>query len=124
MEFPKRLALIGLALFGLTGAAKAEPTLAFVFEETVTSAADITPGTTALGERNIMPITGGTFEPPCQRPGRQDSLLQSQLGCSHETLRPARVRSQLSLRLLQRVQCTGKDVHALGSCLYGDEQSQ
>ncbi|MFM2371199.1 MAG: hypothetical protein RIS85_921 [Pseudomonadota bacterium] len=41
-----------------------EPSLEFVFEETVTLAADITPGKTPLGGRNIIPITGGHFEGP------------------------------------------------------------
>ena len=42
----------------------AEPSLAFAFEEVVTLDHDITPGPTALGTRNLVPITGGTFAGP------------------------------------------------------------
>lgn len=42
----------------------AEPALAFAFEETVMLGPDQPVGTTAQGGRNIVPITGGTFEGP------------------------------------------------------------
>ncbi|WP_204101414.1 DUF3237 domain-containing protein [Occallatibacter savannae] len=38
------------------------PQLRFTFEEQVTLAADIPVGETPMGKRNIVPITGGTFE--------------------------------------------------------------
>ena len=40
------------------------PHLEFVFEEFVTPGASIDPGETPFGERNIVPITGGTFSGP------------------------------------------------------------
>ncbi|ESQ87833.1 hypothetical protein ABAC460_18060 [Asticcacaulis sp. AC460] len=40
------------------------PKLVFAFEETVELADGIPVGPTALGIRNIVPITGGTFEGP------------------------------------------------------------
>ena len=46
------------------GAHAAEPGLQFVFEEWVTLAPAITPGQTALGGRNLIPITGGHFSGP------------------------------------------------------------
>ena len=42
----------------------AEPALEFAFEETVTLDADVSVGATSFGTRNIVPITGGTFEGP------------------------------------------------------------
>jgi hypothetical protein len=41
-----------------------EPGLAFVFEELVTLGPAVSPGQTPRGGRNIVPITGGTFEGP------------------------------------------------------------
>lgn len=52
------------ALATATSAHAAEPTLEFAFEETVTLDADLPVGQTSLGTRNIVPITGGTFEGP------------------------------------------------------------
>lgn len=40
------------------------PKLEFAFEETVMLGAAIPVGSTPLGKRNIVPITGGTFEGP------------------------------------------------------------
>lgn len=40
------------------------PTFEFAFEETVTLGADIPAGQSAAGERNIVPITGGSFSGP------------------------------------------------------------
>lgn len=64
----------------------AAPVLEFAFEEIVTLAADIPVGRTALGERNIVPITGGTFEGPGIRgtiiPGGWDWQLRRPDGCT------------------------------------------
>jgi len=69
------------------GAAPVTPTLEFVFEEHVALAAPITPGPTALGSRNIIPITGGSFEGPAIRgtilPGGWDWQLIRADGCVH-----------------------------------------
>lgn len=51
------------------------PVLEFAFEEIVTLAADIPVGRTALGERNIVPITGGTFEGPGEGPGIRGTII-------------------------------------------------
>ncbi|MBB4614836.1 DUF3237 domain-containing protein [Novosphingobium taihuense] len=87
--------IAGLALataLGLTGTAQAEekpnppdPSLEFVFEEEVMLASGIAPGTTPLGGRNIIPITGGTFSGPAIRgtvmPGGWDWQLIRPDGC-------------------------------------------
>jgi len=52
--------LIALAL----ATAPTDPQLVFAFEEVVTLDAAITPGQTAMGGRNLIPITGGTFSGP------------------------------------------------------------
>ena len=61
------------------------PELRFVFEEQVTLAADIPVGETPIGKRNIVPITGGTFEGPTLRgkimPGGWDWQLTNASGC-------------------------------------------
>jgi len=63
----------------------AAPTLEFAFQELVTLGAAITPGKTGRGSRNIIPITGGTFEGPGIRgtilPGGWDWQLQRADGC-------------------------------------------
>ncbi len=63
----------------------ATPRLTFAFEETVTLGDAVSPGKTALGTRNIIPITGGTFEGPDIRgavmPGGWDWQLQRADGC-------------------------------------------
>lgn len=48
----------------IAAAASSVPTLEFAFEETVLLGADVPAGPTPLGSRNIVPITGGTFEGP------------------------------------------------------------
>jgi hypothetical protein len=62
------------------------PTVEFAFSELVTLAKDISPGATAYGRRNIVPITGGTFEGPNIRgqimPGGWDWQLQRADGCA------------------------------------------
>jgi hypothetical protein len=72
----KRAANFGMALVSLfsclwvTPQVRAEeakpvgseaPRMEFVYEETVTLGASIHPWATPFGERNIVPITGGTF---------------------------------------------------------------
>lgn len=57
-------ALAALTLAAPIPAQAAEPALEFSFEETVTLDADVPVGATSLGTRNIVPITGGTFEGP------------------------------------------------------------
>ena len=44
--------------------AQKEPKLEFVLEELVALGPAVHPGRTPLGERNIVPITGGTFSCP------------------------------------------------------------
>jgi hypothetical protein len=61
------------------------PHLEFVFEEFVTLGASIHPGETPFGERNIVPITGGTFSGPNIRgkviSGGWDWQLVTKTGC-------------------------------------------
>jgi len=69
-----------------TSSAQAEvPHLEFVFEEFVTLGAGIHPGETPFGDRNIVPITGGTFSGPHIRgkvmPGGWDWQLSTKTGC-------------------------------------------
>jgi predicted RecA/RadA family phage recombinase len=66
-------------------AGPAAPTLEFVYEEVVTLAAAQTIGETPQGKRNIVPITGGTFQGPRLKgkilPGGWDWQLASPGGC-------------------------------------------
>jgi hypothetical protein len=66
-------------------AANEAPRMEFVYEETVTLGASIHPGDTPFGERNIVPITGGTFTGPQLRgkilPGGWDWQLSARSGC-------------------------------------------
>ena len=61
------------------------PRMEFVYEETVTLGSSIHPGATPFGERNIVPITGGTFTGPRLHgkilPGGWDWQLASKSGC-------------------------------------------
>jgi len=61
------------------------PHLVFVFEEFVTLGASVHPGETPFGERNIVPITGGTFSGPNIRgkvmSGGWDWQLATKNGC-------------------------------------------
>ncbi len=69
--FASALAICGLGLAlavppqaraqAAPGAAPAAPTLEFIFEENVTLADSVHVGATPRGQRNIVPITGGTF---------------------------------------------------------------
>jgi hypothetical protein len=81
--------ILSMALFA-GGTAHAQtpppaPTLEFAFEEIVTLGDNITPGPTAMGGRNIVPITGGTFEGPTIKgtviPGGWDWQLRRTDGC-------------------------------------------
>jgi hypothetical protein len=84
----KILIVVASGLFA-AGAVHAEPvappTLEFAFEEDVTLAADIRPGKTPLGRRNIVPIAGGHFEGPGFKgeilPGGWDWQLVRSDGC-------------------------------------------
>src|SRR5277367_4895355 len=68
-----------------TGSQKDTPHLEFVFEEFVTLGASIHPGETPFGERNIVPITGGTFSGPNIQgkvmSGGWDWQLATKTGC-------------------------------------------
>jgi len=72
---------------GAPAATPVPPQLEFVFSEVVTLAPSITPGATFLGQRNIVPITGGHFEGPKIRgtilPGGWDWQLGRADGCLH-----------------------------------------
>ncbi|MGN6208934.1 DUF3237 domain-containing protein [Asticcacaulis sp.] len=65
------------------------PHLEFVFEETVRLGEGVNPGPTPMGERYIIPITGGTFDGPGDgagfkgivRPGGWDWQLKRADGC-------------------------------------------
>jgi hypothetical protein len=61
------------------------PRMEFVYEETVTLGASIHPGATPFGERNLVPITGGTFSGPRLRgkilPGGWDWQLATKSDC-------------------------------------------
>lgn len=80
------LATLGLLLApaALAATADAPPTAQFVFEETVLLAPDMKVGKTPFGNRNIVPIIGGTFEGPGIKgtiiPGGWDWQLGSE-GC-------------------------------------------
>lgn len=52
-----------------------QPQMQFVFEEIVTLGDVVTPGTTPLGHRNIIYITGGTFEGPGDGTGIKGEVL-------------------------------------------------
>jgi len=83
------IALFGFGLFALPALASAQeaqpPRLEFVFEELVTLGPAVAPGETPYGKRNIIPITGGTFEGPDIRgtvvPGGWDWQLVRADGC-------------------------------------------
>lgn len=89
------LALAGFLLVGcaaLPGGAQTPapvdpqlPSLQFVYEELVTLGADQPVGETPWGRRNIVPITGGSFEGPRLKgkilPGGWDWQLASPGGC-------------------------------------------
>jgi hypothetical protein len=68
-----------------TAAGAEPPHLEFVFEEFVTLGASVHPGETPFGDRNIVPITGGTFSGPSIRgrvmPGGWDWQLSTKTGC-------------------------------------------
>jgi hypothetical protein len=82
--------VLALLLLPPTGkvAAQAQPEapqLRFVFEEQVTLAANVPVGETPIGKRNIVPITGGSFEGAGLKgkimPGGWDWQLVHPSGC-------------------------------------------
>ena len=80
--------LIGVAAVPAAAAdppTPAAPRLEFAFEELVTLAPAVAPGRTPYGSRNIIPITGGTFQGPGIRgtvvPGGWDWQLVRGDGC-------------------------------------------
>jgi len=83
--------LVGAMSAGLSQALSADvagpppPRLEFAFEELVTLAPAVVPGKTPYGSRNMIPITGGTFEGPGIRgtivPGGWDWQLVRADGC-------------------------------------------
>ena len=87
----KRVAMVlVVCLAGVRGvwaqtAAVETPRMEFVFEEIVTLGPAVHPGATPYGERNIIPITGGTFSGPKIKgkvlPGGWDWQLTTKTGC-------------------------------------------
>jgi len=80
------VAVVALILTSIANAADpAAPTLEFIFEEHVLLGEDISVGETPMGERNIVPIIGGTFEGPGIRgsilPNGWDWQLKTAGGC-------------------------------------------
>lgn len=51
------------------------PVLSLVFEEVVTLGEPVTPGNTPLGGRNMIPITGGSFEGPGDGTGIKGTII-------------------------------------------------
>lgn len=90
----KRFVFRAAVLLALTGSPAAPalpqaapaPKLEFAFEEVVSLGAAIPVGPTSLGKRNIIPITGGTFEGPGIKgtiiPGGWDWQLTRADGCT------------------------------------------
>src|SRR3569623_3212805 len=90
----RSMTLCGLAALSLFDSAathaqvqtRSPPALQFAFEETVTLGTAIPVGSTPLGKRNIVPITGGTFEGPGIKgtiiPGGWDWQLPRADGCA------------------------------------------
>jgi hypothetical protein len=89
---PGRCALLAVGLVGASlqpraagGQTAAAPRLEFAFEELVTLGPAVAPGKTPYGSRNMIPITGGTFEGPGIRgtivPGGWDWQLVRADGC-------------------------------------------
>jgi hypothetical protein len=77
---------VGLAAPAISAdVAPTAPRLEFAFEEVVTLGSAIAPGSTPYGKRNMIPITGGTFEGPNFRgtilPGGWDWQLTRADGC-------------------------------------------
>lgn len=90
------------------------PKLDFVYEEVVTLGAAVHPGETPWGERNIVPITGGTFSGPDIKgkilPGGWDWQLASKSGC-HQIKADYMIQTDdgVIINVLNRgTYCTGK----------------
>ena len=79
------VALAGMLASAATAADDNAPHLEFAFEELVTLAPAVSPGKTPYGGRNMIPITGGTFEGPGIKgtivPGGWDWQLVRPDGC-------------------------------------------
>jgi uncharacterized protein DUF3237 len=79
------MALAGAVASAATAADDSAPRLEFAFEELVTLAPAASPGKTPYGSRNMIPITGGTFEGPGIKgtiiPGGWDWQLVRADGC-------------------------------------------
>ena len=79
------LAVACVAASSVAAAPPAPPTLEFAFEELVTLSPAIVPGKTPYGSRNMIPITGGSFEGPGIKgtiiPGGWDWQLVRADGC-------------------------------------------
>ena len=77
------IAATGTEVFAADGSAA--PTTEFIFEETVLLGPAVKVGKTPFGDRNIVPITGGTFEGPGLKgeivPGGWDWQLTTAGGC-------------------------------------------
>jgi hypothetical protein len=80
-----KMAALGAVLAVAPVQAADAPHLEFAFEEIVALAAAIVPGKTPYGGRNMIPITGGTFEGPGIKgiivPGGWDWQLIRADGC-------------------------------------------
>lgn len=90
------------------------PKLDFIYEEVVTLGAAVHPGETPWGERNIVPITGGTFSGPDIKgkilPGGWDWQLASKSGC-HQIKADYMIQTDdgVIINVLNRgTYCTGK----------------
>jgi len=81
-----RKSIIAAGILAIAAPAAAqEPSLEFVFEEVVTLGEGVSPGATARGGRNIIPITGGTFKGAINGevlPGGWDWQLRRDDGCT------------------------------------------
>ena len=91
IEIAKIAAALGVLVAAATAGADAPPmptvpALEFAFEELVTLGDAVPVGNTVLGGRNVIPITGGTFEGPDLRgsivPGGWDWQLRRADGCT------------------------------------------
>jgi hypothetical protein len=79
------LTIAASTAFAQSNSAQPEPRLEFALEELVLLGPAVAPGSTAYGARNMIPITGGTFEGPGIKgtvvPGGWDWQLTRADGC-------------------------------------------
>lgn len=93
----------------------APPGLTFAFEEVVTLSAATLVGPTALGTRNIIPITGGTFSGPGLKgtivPGGWDWQLRRPDGCTQiEASYMLRTDDGVTINIVNKgLSCAGAD---------------